>query len=116
MNEPNWREIGQRLRTLRKDNCLTIERLADILGVTTSFIGQIEKGDTGTSISKLYKLAQLYNRSLDFIITGKDATLPNETNVRLSKLNIALYDYSDNHVDFVVSLADFLKDKMELKS
>lgn len=109
----NWKEIAFRLKTLRNNNKLTAERLAELISVSTSFIGLIERGETGVSVENLYKLSQVFNCSLDYIVTGNDSEdLPNSYS-RFTALSTALYDCTDKEIDFFVDLAKFLRSNIK---
>lgn len=113
MRELDWNEVAARLKELRKKNKLTIERLAEMVKVSTSFIGLIEKGESGISIENLYKLAQVFNCSLDYLITGTD--MVTDSHARFEKLNAALYDYSDRELEFVIEMSNFLRGRVEVR-
>lgn len=115
MKELSWKEIAVRLKALRKQHHLTIERLAEMVNVSISFIGLIEKGESGVSLENLYKLAQLYNCSLDYLVTGSEYTGEQDANARFAQLNTAFYGYADDEVAFVASLARFLRGKVTVK-
>ena len=59
------------LRELRNKAGLTQQNVADLLGVTKSFISKIESGKSGFGNISIEKLAQIYNTTPAFIITGK---------------------------------------------
>ena len=113
MDKLDWRQISARLKHLRVSNKLTIERLAELIGVSTSFIGLIERGQSGISIENLFALSQIFNCSVDFLLTGNTADSNHHT--KFAKFNATLYDYSDNEIDFVVELAEFIKNKSPVK-
>ena len=110
MNELSWKELALRLKELRKKNKLTIERLANIVGVSTSFISMLEKGESGISIENLYKMAQVFNCSLDYLVTGE--TDRNHDYSKFSSLNTLLYDYSEKEIEFIIDTAKFLRDRV----
>ena len=115
MKELSWKDISIRLKSLRNQNGLTIERLAELVGVSTSFIGMIEKGNSGISIENLYKLSQIFNCSLDYLVTGNENGNVLDMNARLAKLNASLFDYSDSEIDFIIELSNFVKNRVEVK-
>ena len=115
MKELSWQEISARLKTLRKENKLTIERLAEMVGVSTSFIGLIEKGESGISIENLYKLSQVFNCTLDYLVTGKRGEEAPGPHTKFAKLNSALYDYNENEIDFIIDTAKFLRSRTNLR-
>jgi len=67
----DWKKIDSRIRTLRQNNNLTIERLCEMIGVSTSFIGLVERGDSKISIENLYKLSQVFHVSIDYLLKGE---------------------------------------------
>ena len=115
MNQLNWDEIGVRLKALRKNNGITIERLCEIVGVSTSFIGLIERGDSKISIDKLFKLSQAFGVSVDYILTGNNLAAIENPYSRFEKLNVAIYDYSEEEIDFLIELSKFLKQRVSVK-
>ncbi|HKM29046.1 MAG TPA: helix-turn-helix transcriptional regulator [Anaerovoracaceae bacterium] len=64
-------EMGRRIRTRREEIGMTREELAAKLHVSYKFMGDIESGERGVSIKKLYTLAQILNLTTDYILAGK---------------------------------------------
>ncbi len=54
------KEIGKRIRDQRLKNKLTIEKLCELLDVSPSFIGLVERGTSGISIEKLCRLSEIF--------------------------------------------------------
>ena len=115
MNELNWFEIGGRLKELRRKNKITIERLCEIIGVSTSFIGLIERGESRVSVDNIYRLSQVFNVSVDFILTGNENITMEKSYSKFDKLNASLYDYTDDETDFAIEILKFLKQRVDLK-
>lgn len=67
----NFKEIGSRIRIQREKLGLSRERFAEIIGLSTYYIGQIERGDRNMSLDTLYKISQSLNISMDYIIKGE---------------------------------------------
>ena len=42
--------LGKKIRRLRINNCLSQARLAEVIDVSTNYIGQIERGDRTPSL------------------------------------------------------------------
>lgn len=115
MDELNWKEISRRLKKLRNKNKITIERLSEIIGVSTSFVGLVERGDSGISIDNLFKLSRVFGVSVDYILTGEQEGIVNATPTKFSRLNAVFSDYAENELDFVIDLAKFLKGRIDVK-
>ena len=59
------RIFGLRIRELRKKSKLTQSELAEKIGLSTNFIGMVERGERNTSVDKIFKLSRAFNLSLD---------------------------------------------------
>jgi len=70
MKKLNWNDVSIRLKTLRQQHKMTIEELAGKTDVSSSFIELLEKESSGISLENLYKIAQVYNCSLDYLVAG----------------------------------------------
>lgn len=60
----NLKTFGSRIQELRKMNNLTQSELAEKIGLSTNFIGMVERGERNTSVDKIFKLAKAFNISL----------------------------------------------------
>lgn len=82
MNESiNYTEIGTRIRRRREHIGLTQEQLGEACGLSSSFIGHIERGSRKLSVESLYKLASVLDVSADYLLFGRmlqEASLPGE--------------------------------------
>ena len=59
------KRFGEKLRTLRQRNGLTMRRLSEMLGVRDSYISQLESGDKIPNVAMLIKVADVFQVSLD---------------------------------------------------
>ncbi len=57
--------IGQKLHRLRTQRGLTIRELAIMLGISYSYIAQIETGQKTPSANLILKMANFFNVSID---------------------------------------------------
>lgn len=64
--------IGSRIATLRKQNGMSQSFLARILHVSASAVGMYEQGRRNPSIPILIAIADLFDVSLDFLLTGSE--------------------------------------------
>ena len=60
----NLKTFRSRIQELRKKNNLTQSELAEKIGLSTNFIGMVERGERNTSVDKIFKLAKAFNISL----------------------------------------------------
>lgn len=64
--------MGRRIRAYRKQCGMTQAALAESVGISTSFIGHIERGTRITSLETLVGLSNVLEVSLDALVTGAD--------------------------------------------
>lgn len=69
--------MGARIRAYRKQRGMTQASLAESVGISTSFIGHIERGTRITSLETLVSLSNVLDISIDTIITGVDTNQSN---------------------------------------
>lgn len=60
--------IGEKLSRLRKENNLTQEQVADLLGVSRQAVSKWESGVTFPETEKLIRLSDLYGCSIDYLL------------------------------------------------
>lgn len=61
-------QLGKRVRIRRNVLGITQEGLAENIGVSTSFIGHIERGSRKLSVETLYNLCRALDTSADFLM------------------------------------------------
>ena len=64
------KQIGERCRKARETAGYTQEQLADLIGVSTQFLSDAERGVTGMSVNTIVKLCGVLNISADFLLLG----------------------------------------------
>lgn len=64
----NYELLGQQIRRQRKSKKYTLEQLAEMLDVSTTFIGQIERGKGVPSLETLVKIANVLEISVDRLL------------------------------------------------
>ena len=65
-------KIGQRTAELRKRAGISQQRLAEMLGVSRTTITQIENGKRKVSVDELEKLSEIFNLSMDNLLSSKE--------------------------------------------
>ena len=62
-------QLGQCLRLARENRKITQEEAATVLGVQTSAISRMESGQRQVSTLELTRLAELYNRPIEWFVS-----------------------------------------------
>lgn len=68
--------LGSRLREVRLQSGLSLREVARQLGVSPSFVSQMENGKSQPSVATLYSMAQLLNVSIDELFNRDAAAAP----------------------------------------
>ena len=66
--------MGQHVRALRQARRLTQEALAAQIGVSTSFIGHIERAEKLCSLETVVRLSDAFDVPADYLLRGKKLT------------------------------------------
>jgi transcriptional regulator with XRE-family HTH domain len=66
------KELGLRIRDLRRAKGLSQEDLADKCGVHRTFMGTVERGESNLSFSNIFKVASTLGISLSALFEGVD--------------------------------------------
>lgn len=70
MDELNYIEIGKRIKIKRKEMHLTQEKLSELIDVSPTYISEIERGTSISSLSTISKLSKELNLNLDYLVFG----------------------------------------------
>lgn len=76
--------IGSNIRFERQKLELTIEELSEILNIAPGFLGLIERGQRGTSIRNLCRIADFFSITLDDLVR-KDLSFASENGDKVSE-------------------------------
>lgn len=68
MEELDYRMIGDRIRAARKALNLTQEEACEICDITSSFYGNVERGDKKMSVETLARISKGLNISVDVLL------------------------------------------------
>ncbi len=99
--------IGSNVRFERQKRNLTIDELSEILNIAPGFLGLIERGQRGTSIKNLCKIANFFSITLDQLITcpsDQRIVVKEEPNAEKKRTTILTYVNSmdEQELDFVI--------------
>ncbi len=60
--------FGEKLRILRNRRGLTLRQLADMLDISHSYVGQMERGEKIPNVEMVLKIARIFDVSTDTLI------------------------------------------------
>ncbi len=77
--------VGENLKKVRKEHKLTQQDIANVLGIDRSTYTFYETGKTNPSINTIYKLAEIYNVTIGYLLGVEDSAAENrKKNVSMS--------------------------------
>lgn len=103
----DFKDIGARIKEKRIELKLTQEKLAELVGVTDTYIGAIERATSKCSIETHVKIAQVLNMNVDYMLFG---TTVNNIDICISEIMKKLpKDKQNLYIELCKAIADKLK-------
>lgn len=103
------KEIGQRIKELRKEKKLTQEKIAEMLDISQKHYSETERGLTGLSVSHYIRLSELFSVSLDYLLRGIVSENSPESAKRNKQLNEIYYSVSEDTQKQLLRMAEIAK-------
>ncbi len=66
----DYKKIGQRINKERQKYNLSREQFAELIDLSTTFVGQIERGEKKMGLESLIRISETLHVSLDYLIKG----------------------------------------------
>ena len=105
----DYAAIGSRIRIARNNAKLTQAQLAEACDLSTSHIGNIERGHSILSVEVLYNLAVILNANVDFLLRG---SFPEDDGTLDAQAELLQTKYRNKVKDFIAGVK-FLADKID---
>ncbi len=111
MTKERLRKImGENIRKERITRNMSIDELAELLELTSGFVGLIERGRRGATAYTLYKLSDIFNIPVDTLFQkpGTASSLKveegkSQTKSKRNKINSLMSDMNEIELDFVIN-------------
>ncbi len=65
-----YKLVGNKIKKARRDKGITQEKFAEELGVSVSFISQVEAGDKKFNLSRISEVSQILEKPVGYFIDG----------------------------------------------
>jgi transcriptional regulator with XRE-family HTH domain len=96
---------------------MSIDELAEMLELTSGFVGLIERGRRGATAYTLFKLSEIFNISIDNIFARTsdrqmrfaEETEPRSTDARKNKIYSMINGLTNGELDFLINTIKGLK-------
>ena len=102
--------IGRRIAFYRKKKFMTQSVLSEKLGVTESYISQIERGSAKVSLSRLSEIADILRIDIALLVSDKVAVSENPINTEIFEIT---KDWSPNQLSFLAEMLICANNRLE---
>ena len=66
----DYKRVGLRIQKQRKEKGLSQEQLAELIGISLSFLGHIERGTRKASVETLARICKALDADMHYIVFG----------------------------------------------
>ncbi len=109
--------MGENIRNERTARNMSIDELAEMLELTSGFVGLIERGRRGATAYTLFKLSEIFNISIDNIFARAsdrqmrfaEESEPQNADTRKRKINNLMNGLTNEELEFVISTIKGIK-------
>lgn len=95
--------IGENIRKERTMRGISTDELAEMLDLSPSFVGLIERGGRGTTPIILYKLSNVFGVSIETFFEKVNSHLEKKSG-KTEKIISLVFDFTDKELDFIISV------------
>jgi len=93
----------------RKRQLLTMERLAEMVGITENFLGKIERGDSTPSLPTMDSIADALGVSMDQLMHGQQQNAEYQFIKSLMEVNGLTRESKERFIDFINTNIKYFK-------
>lgn len=101
--------LGENIRKERKRQLLTIEKLAELAGITENFLGKIERGDSIPSLPTMDSIARALNVGIDYLSGYTERPSEYQYINSLIELNELTPESKERFLDFISTNIRYFK-------
>lgn len=105
----DYKSIGRRIAIYRKNIPMTQAALSEKLGVTESYISQVECGSARVSLSRLAQISDILGIDIALLVSDKATVSQSPVNTELFEI---IKDWPAEHLSFLADLLMFADGKM----
>lgn len=108
--------MGENIRNERMARNMSIDELAELLELTSGFVGLIERGRRGATAYTLLKLSDIFGMPIDNIFLkpsslalSMEEESTRQTKAKRNKISSLVADLSEKELDFLVRMIKGIK-------
>ena len=97
--------MGTTIMETRTKCGISINELAELIGITSGFLGNIERGERGATPLTLFKLSKIFNVPIDHFFFKSDF----KTDPHKARIYAFTYDFTESELDLVIQIAECIE-------
>lgn len=95
-----YKLVGKRIKKARSEKGLTQEKFAEELGVSVSFISQVESGNKKFNLSRISEVSKILERPITYFVEGYEI----KSNSDLEEIIAILKEMSDKQLKLALDI------------
>jgi len=103
-------KLGEKIKRERIHNRLTQEMLAEMAEITSSYVGQIERGERKVTLSKLVRIANVLNVSVDYLLSDTIDTIEDDFEIEVKNVMSSMEEKDKQMVIDIIKIINDYKD------
>jgi len=107
------KHIGENIRAARKSKNLTIDMLSELIGISSSFLGTLERGESSLSVETLIGTCKVLGVSADSILFDQDKLQLPYTSDKKDTIATLLSSSTDDELSFLIDYIKLYRDKVQ---
>jgi len=96
--------LGQNIRAERRSRGLTIDELSEVMDITPSHMGLIERGERGVTAHNLFRFSRVFGLPIDCLFHHEEAEVPSGVKVLQQKLSVLTSSFTERELSFVITV------------
>lgn len=104
--DPRIKDVGNRIKQVRKDQNLSQADLAEKMNVSTSYISDVENGKINFSLDTLMRLTEALQVSADWLL---QTNIPTVKEIQSSEISDILSDCSSSESQLLIKMLKEMK-------
>ena len=105
----DYKSIGRRIAIYRKSIHMTQSALSEKLGISDSYVSQIERGSAKISLPRLAQISDILGIDIALLLTDKATLSPYPVNTEIFEI---IKDWPAEYKSFLADLLIFVSNKM----
>lgn len=104
----DYLKLGEKIKKERIRNRYTQETLAEMAEITSSYVGQIERGERKVTLAKLVRIANVLDVSVDYLLSDTINVIDDDLELEI-KNEMGKMEDKDKHmvIDIIKIINDY---------